>query len=615
MSAVKQWSEFFSLFIANWRQFLGIHLVINALVFVVLAPLATVLLNLAVTLSGNAALSDQDIIFFLMSPSGLVSMLIIGSIFSIIVFLEHAALLTVGYYGTEDRPVTGPWLLVLLGKKAASLFSLSLRILLRVLLTLVPFLLLLLAIYYFLLGEFDINFYLSEKPPEFLQAVVLGVLIGIVLIYVLLRLFFSWIFCLPFLLINGLPPAQAMDASRKAVRGKRTKIGAWLLSWLVFGFFVSALFTGLVGLIGTSLIPLAVESFGILLIVLSVIALLSVVVNFVLTLCANSVLSLLILDLFRDQDLDHDINTAPGEGDARRFDRYLGWRKVAWASVAAVLLAALVINNLLDQVQMEDQTEIMAHRGASGMAPENTMAAIQGAIDTGADWVEIDVQEAVDGAIVVIHDSDLKKIAGKSMKVADSTLAELQRVDIGSWFNPEFSDQRIPTLQQVLETCKGRIGVNIELKYYGKERRLEESVAGIVEAAGMQDQVQVMSLSYAGIKKMRELRPGWEVGLLSTVALGNVIGLDVDFLALNAKSTSRAKVRTIQDRDKQVMVWTVNDAIGMSVMFSRGVDAIITDEPALAVSVLEQRLELNPAERLLMYLAYVFDQPSLYKEQ
>jgi len=284
MSVFKQWSEFFSLFAAKWRQFLAVHVVINVLVFVILAPLATLLLNLAVALSGDAALSDQDIIFFLLTPAGLVSMLFIASIFSIIIFLEHAALLTVGFYGTEDRPVTALWLLAFLGKKAASLFSLSLRILLRVLLTLVPFLLLLLVIYYFLLGEFDINFYLSEKPPEFRQAVVLGALIGIALVYVLLRLFISWVFCLPFLLINGLPPAQAMDASRKAAHGKRMNIGAWLSSWLVLSLFFSALFTGLVGLIGTTLIPLAADSFGILLIVLSVIALLSVAVNFVLTL-------------------------------------------------------------------------------------------------------------------------------------------------------------------------------------------------------------------------------------------------------------------------------------------------------------------------------------------
>ena len=243
------------------------------------------------------------------------------------------------------------------------------------------------------------------------------------------------------------------------------------------------------------------------------------------------------------------------------------------------------------------------------------MAAIQAAIDADADWVEIDVQETADGEIVVIHDSDLKKVSGNPMKISDSSIAELQGVDIGSWFGPEFSDQRIPSLQQVLELCKGRVGVNIELKYYGGEQRLEESVAGIVEATAMQDQVVLMSLNYSGIKMMRDLRPGWTMGLLSTVALGDVIGLDVDFLALNAQSTSRNKIRSIHNRDKRVMVWTVNDAVGMSIMFGRGVDAIITDEPALAVFVLEQRKELNPAERLLLHLADVFDQPSMYIDQ
>jgi glycerophosphoryl diester phosphodiesterase len=615
LSFFKHWSELFRLFKVNWRHFLAVHFAVNALVFVVLAPLATVLLNLAVTLSGDAALSDQDIIFFLLSPVGLVSMLIIAAIFSIILFLEHAALMTLGYYETEERKVTGPWLLAFLGKKATSLFSLSLRILLRVLLTLLPFLLLLSAVYFFLLGEYDINYYLSERPAEFHQAVVLGTVIGIVLIYFMLRLAISWIFCLPFLLIHDLSPARAMAASHKAVRGKRINIAVWLLSWLVFSLLVSALITGLIGVIGTSLIPLAVNSFVALLIVLSVIGLLSVAVNFALTLCTNSLLSLLILRLFQGLDLHHKKSSLTDEPGNWQFDQYLSWRHIAWASLAAVFIAALFINTFLGRVQLEDHTEVMAHRGASGMAPENTMAAIQAAVESGADWVEIDVQEAADGAIVVIHDSDLKKIAGNSMKVADSTLTELQQVDIGSWFGPEFADQRIPTLKQVLQHCEGKIGVNIELKYYGNEKRLEESVAGIVEATEMQDQVLLMSLSHEGVKKMRKLRPDWEIGLLSSVALGNIIGLDVDFLALNAKSTSRSKIRNIQKRNKKVMVWTVNDAVGMSVMISRGVDAIITDEPALAVSVLKQRMELNPAERMLMHLADVFDQPSLHQEQ
>ncbi len=610
-----QWLALFKQFLTNWRQFLLVHVAVNVVVFVILAPLATVLLNFSVGLSGEAALSDQEIIFFLMSPCGLLSMLITASVFSIILFLEHAVLLIVGYYSAYGRPINGPRLLALLASKAASLFGLSLRILLRILLTLVPFLLLLGAIYYFLLGEFDINFYLSEKPPEFYQAVVAAALLGAGLIYTLSRLFISWVFCLPFLLINGLSPAQAMKASREAVAGKRIRIGLWLLSWLALSLLFSALFTGLLGLMGTYLVPLAGDSFGILLLVLGALALLGAAVTFVLTWCGSSLLSLLILHLFRDLHVDYRSDAAFAADGSRRLDRHLSWRKLAWASVVAVFLAALFVNKLLDQVHMEDRTEIMAHRGASGRAPENTLAAIQAAIEDGADWVEIDVQETADGAVVVIHDRDLKKIAGEAMTVADSKLADLQQVDIGSWFGPQFSDQRILTLKQVLEWCKGKIGVNIELKYYGRERRLEESVAEIVEAAGMQDQVLLMSLSYAAIRKIRQLRPEWKVGLLSTVALGNISGLELDFLALNARLASGARVRSIQNQEKQLMVWTVNDAVGMSVMFGRGVDAIITDEPALAVSVLEQRTELNPAERLLMHLADVFDRPSLYREQ
>ena len=157
---------------------------------------------------------------------------------------------------------------------------------------LLPFVLLLLAVYHLLLGEFDINFYLSEKPPEFLKALILGALIGSALVYTLLRLFISWVFCLPFLLINGLLPAQAMAASREAVHGKRLKIGAWLLSWLGFSLLASALVSGLVGLIGTLTLPLAAKSFATLLVVVSLITFLGAVLNFVLTLCASSILSL-----------------------------------------------------------------------------------------------------------------------------------------------------------------------------------------------------------------------------------------------------------------------------------------------------------------------------------
>ena len=599
----------------NWQQFLAIHIAINALVFIVLGPLASLLLHLSIGFSGETALSDQDILYFFVKPVGLVSMLIVASVFSIIIFLEHAALLLVAYYGTEHRPVKGMWLFGFLGNRVSALFSLSLRILVRVLLTILPFLLLILAVYKAFLGEYDINYYLSEKPPEFLAALLLGGLIALVLVFVLMRLFISWVFCLPLLLVNGLSPAQAMKKSKEAVVGHRKHIGTWLLAWLAATMLVAACVTALVSAAGNLLVPLTLDSFGNLLLVLSMLSLIALLLNLAVTWISNSFLSLLIVVLFRESGLDECAGAPPSESDWKFFSRYFSTRHLLWALLLGLVIAALVVNVLLDRVPMEDRTEIMAHRGASARAPENTLAAVQGAIDAGAHWVEIDVQETLDDEVVVIHDSDLKKIARRSIKVSETTLAELQKVDIGSWFGPDFSDQRIPTLKQVLELCKGQIGVNIELKYYGGERRLEESVVEIVEAAQMQDQVLVMSLDFEGIKRMRALRPDWKLGLLSSVALGNLISLDVDFLAINAASASRARIKRTQARDKQIAVWTVNDAVGISTMFSRGVDAIITDEPALAVSILEQRAELEPAQRLLMYLADVFDQPSLYQEQ
>lgn len=186
------------------------------------------------------------------------------------------------------------------------------------------------------------------------------------------------------------------------------------------------------------------------------------------------------------------------------------------------LTAGFLLKTSFDNIDPGRSSEIIAHRGASFDVPENTLAAVEEAIRQGAEWVEVDVQETREGEIVVIHDSDLMKVGGSALTLWRATLSELQGVDIGSRFDAKFSAEREPTLQQLLETCRGRIGVNIELKYYGQEARFEERVVSIVEAMNMQDEVVAMSLNYAGVQKLRSLRPSWRVGLLSSVAIGDL---------------------------------------------------------------------------------------------
>ena len=237
------------------------------------------------------------------------------------------------------------------------------------------------------------------------------------------------------------------------------------------------------------------------------------------------------------------------------------------------------------------------------------MASIQAAIEDNTDWVEIDVQETFDGQVVVVHDSDFMKLAGIDLKVWDGTLEQIQAIDVGSWFAPEFADQRAPTLIEVLQEAKGKAQVVIELKYYGHDQQLEQRVIDIVEQQGMAEEIAIMSLKYDAVQKVRKLRPEWKTGLLSAQVLGNMSKLDVDFLAVNTAMASPAFIRTNQAVGKRVFVWTVNDKMSMFRMMSLGVDGIITDEPALARQVMAERSELNLVERLLIHTAVMLGKP------
>ncbi len=272
-------------------------------------------------------------------------------------------------------------------------------------------------------------------------------------------------------------------------------------------------------------------------------------------------------------------------------------------SIVGILLAVTVGFLVMRSVRLVDQCEIIAHRGASAAAPENTMAAVKRAIEDGADWVEIDVQETADGEIVVFHDSDFMKLAGNKLRIWDATMADLKEIDIGSWFNPRFKDERVPTLAQVLQACKGKAGVNIELKYYGHDRDLEKRVIQNVEENDMASEVVIMSLKMDAVNKMKSLRPDWKVGLLMSVAAGDTSTLNVDFLAVNTRFADRSFIRSTHKNGKQVITWTVNDAPTMSIMIGRRVNGLITDEPALARTVLKQRALLSAPERLLLELA------------
>ena len=457
-----------------------------------------------------------------------------------------------------------------------------------------------------LLGDHDINFYLKERPPAFLAALGIGGVIVVALAAVLLRLFTGWFYALPIVLFEDVSPARALRVSRDRARGHRRTIALSIIGWALALAAVSAAATSTTVWLARAVVPRAKDSVPLLSLAIGATLFVWAVVNLAINLLGTTGFSAVLFSLYRryarkgDEDpsrVTRFERALPGSPVFLTRRRLLRWGVIGL--VAAIAAGAFAVQT----ARLKDTVLVVAHRGSSKAAPENSMAAFMQAIADGADFVELDVQETADGEVVVFHDSDFMKLAGVGTKIWDATMADLAVIDIGSRFSPAFKDERVPTLAAVLDACKGKIGVVIELKYYGHDQQLEERVARIVDERGMASRIAVMSLELDQVKKMKALRPSWTVGLLLSVSAGNLRASGADFLAVNGAFASRRFVRSAHLRGMNVYAWTVNDAATMSAMIGRGVDGLITDKPALANAVLAQRAGMSPALRLLLELA------------
>lgn len=273
---------------------------------------------------------------------------------------------------------------------------------------------------------------------------------------------------------------------------------------------------------------------------------------------------------------------------------------------------------------------IIAHRGASGYAPENTMAAFELAERLGADFIELDIRMSKDGELVVIHDKTVDRTTNKAGYVHDFTLRELQGMDAGSFFSAKYADETIVTLEEVMYAFAGRIGILIEIKdpqlYPGIEEKLAkmvrryeliQDIAGIgvggsilgnegkegsggsggtegsggriEEIANSEDALGIIiqSFDFESMRRMHTLLPEIPVAVLIHEDQHPLTDETLDKLASYASSINISHdllneelVREVHERNRKVMAWTIRKDQDMERMRKLGVDGIITDYPA-----------------------------------
>lgn len=256
------------------------------------------------------------------------------------------------------------------------------------------------------------------------------------------------------------------------------------------------------------------------------------------------------------------------------------------------ILVAVFVCLLMFITCCHDKSEgfvVMAHRGASAAAPENTLIAYKKAIEMGAGWAELDVRQAKDGAIVLMHDKTVHRTTGVKGFVWDLTLKELKQLEAGSWFGEEFRGEPIPTLEEVIRLAKGRIKLNIEVKISENEPGIAERVVDIIRSENFSKDCIITSFDMETVKRFKAIAPDLTTGIIFDKEYRqDVFEGNWEILSGNYELVDDTFMRLARKSGKKTYAWTVNEREEMLRLIGLEVDGIITDKPDLILSVLAE---------------------------
>ncbi len=561
-----------------------------------LSPASLALANALIGLQGMPAVGNNELLSFALSPLGLLWLVISGSLAALLIFLQHAGTLYICQQNSSLSRAK-PWqtsfnALHQLLKQARPLLKLALSLVSLHLASLLVWGLPLIALYHHLLGHYDLYFVVQLGPDNsrlFLSlALPWLILAGLWHLWLYQACYLSLACCQ----LEGHAPWAAIARSWRLRRGRSKKMLTAIISLALISLSLPILNTLSFQWLGSLSFELFGQHYWALQTALLLLTLCYLSMALVLSLAGTCFNGLLMFNL-------HRVLTGRAQCPSQRAEAHAAG-KLLFAELLLLLVAGLQLIWLWPDAPSETKPQIVAHRGSSLAAPENSMSAIQLAIEQGSDWIELDVRATRDQQLVLLHDRDLLRLAGERRAVWQMTLAELQQLDLGSWFSPEFAGEPIVTLEQAVAALNGRALLYLEIKPAAASPELPQLVVDELRRLDFMDQTLIISLYPAVLEEVRQLAPEARTGLIVHSMVGDFLRLDVDVLAVRAAIASPLLLSQARSQGKELHVWTVNEAEQMANFIDLGVDAIITDDPKLLAELLEQRAELSPAMRRLL---------------
>lgn len=586
---------------ARWPAAFMLVFAVRLLQFIVFTPLAAGVLRLGLLRWGRASVGNFEIATFLLSPTGLVAALCLGTLFLVTQYFELAGLIRIF---ASDRL---HWWSALRSSSGLlpHLIAVGARQLVVYGLLAVPFAAGVGLSYWLFWSGSDLNGLIILRPPRFWSGAILAAICCLAYLLFAARWFLRWSLAVPILCIEpGMSTSASLAESERRTKGEllhfAAAIAAWAIAHVVLGAFVAGVmhWLYLLALERDTSSPATAAIIG------GAVLVMNAAVTSMLTALSSLTLAALVLALYHHASPATADEAAKVDADAAEPESHWLARSLVWTVLSGLLitLSLLSARSLVADVPLSEKVELTAHRAGGSRGPENTIAALQQAISDAADWAEIDVQLTADKQLVVMHDTDLARVGGGKKQVGQATLAEIQKLDVGKPFAVRYQRERIPTFPKFLAAARDQIRLNVELKPHSKadEEELTRKVIAAIRTAKMVSQCRICSQSFAAIQLARKLEPAMPIGFIAATSVGDLTRLDVDFLMIKHNLATRDFVDRAHARDIQVHAWTVNDPKLVAPLLDAGVDNLITDDVVAIWQKVEEVRELDPVERLML---------------
>ena len=568
-------------------RFLGVFFIL---------PIVTFLFQLSISLSGRTYITNEALLGYITSPMTILLFMVLALIIAIYVLFELFGLFELYQASLKDENITLTQLVRRAITKGISVLKTH------------PVILITRAFIFIVVVESIqlLGFIQTQNLPVFFeQAASIKVIYqGIWIISILMFiLFIETFFIIPALGFNA-----SLKTARQLLRKQRIKIG---LSVLSINLLIS-----IVILMTNAFILFSIGVFvgitkGEVYITSTVLSLFYVLYSFI------TFLSTLVIIPVNFSYVVAKYHTVGGYELTTNLDIKQAFKiSNRWVKrgIGLVMLLFLVFNiqtfiHLLNQdrsqIELFNRPMVIAHRGASGDAPENTIAALELALFQNSDAIEIDIRLSSDDVPVLFHDKTINRTtSGSGTRIESLTLQEIKQLDAGLWFSNDYRYEEIPTLYEALAYLKGSTTVYIELK--SLSQTLEDKTIDIIYELDMVDEVVIQSFNQTQLKNIKAKSNGdLKTLLLMPLFYGNInqifnddafdyYGFSVSMVKSNPQYIDQA-----HELGKRIYVWTVNDVESMRIVSNYDVDGIITDYPLKALDVVYSDYKFNLMDELL----------------